>query len=140
VGCGAGHPNIYQYDITLISDWSMVAVLTGPAGGRRVGQGDLPGGDTLVLADQVHAPVDERQVREDLGEVPRVLAGVRFYLLGVQALRFAARASDLSGKACFLCVALNHVADRRGSRSPRAREDRTRQRARQSQAKVRVAT
>jgi len=38
----------------------------------------------------VHARVDERQVREDLGEVPKVEAGVRFYLLGVQQQRAGA--------------------------------------------------
>src|ERR1039457_2875348 len=51
VGCGAGHPIIYQYDSTLIDGSSMVAVLTGRLGGRRVSEGDLPGGDALVLAD-----------------------------------------------------------------------------------------
>ena len=38
----------------------------------------------------MHARVDERQVREDLGEVPKVEAGVRFYLLGVQQQRAGA--------------------------------------------------
>ena len=64
----------------------MVAVLT-CRGGQAVGEDDLPGGDALVLADQVHARVNERQVRGDLGEVPKVPAGVRFYLLGVQQQR-----------------------------------------------------
>jgi hypothetical protein len=67
VVCGAGHPITYQRDITLIGGLSMVAVLTGRLGGPRVGEGDLPGGGALVLADQVRARVDERQVREGPG-------------------------------------------------------------------------
>src|ERR1017187_2880674 len=67
VVCGAGHPITYQRDITLIDGLSMVAVLTGRLGGPRVGEGDLPGGGALVLADQVRARVDERQVREGPG-------------------------------------------------------------------------
>jgi len=87
VGCDVGHPIIYQYDIILIAGLALVAVLTGRPGDGASGQGDLPGGDALVLADQVHARVDERQVREDLGEVPKVPAGARVYLLGVQQQR-----------------------------------------------------
>src|ERR1039457_99180 len=75
--CGVGHPITYQYDSTLILGINGGSP-NGPTGGRRGGEGDLPGGDALVLADQVHARVDERQVREGLGEVPKVPAGVRF--------------------------------------------------------------
>src|ERR1039458_6486989 len=53
VGCGAGHPITYQRDITLIAGLSMVTVLAGWPGDGAPGQGDLPGGDALVLADQV---------------------------------------------------------------------------------------
>src|ERR1017187_5305241 len=67
LGRGAGHPGTYQRDIRLIGGLSMVAVLTGRLGGPRVGEGDLPGGGALVLADQVRARVDERQVREGPG-------------------------------------------------------------------------
>lgn len=51
--CGAGHPITYHIDITLIVSLSMVAVLTGRPGDGASGQGDLPGDDALVLADQV---------------------------------------------------------------------------------------
>jgi hypothetical protein len=65
----------------------MVAVLTGRLGGPHAGEGDLPGGGALVLADQVRARVDERQVREDPGQVPRVQAGARFCLPSVRQQR-----------------------------------------------------
>ena len=58
----------------------MAAGPTGRLGDGASVRGDLPGGDALVLADQVRARVDEREAREDLGEVPKVPAGVRFYL------------------------------------------------------------
>jgi hypothetical protein len=90
VGCGVGHPITYQDDITLIIRLVNGGSPDGPAGGWRAGAGDLPGGDALVLADQVHARVDQRQVREDPEEAPRVPAGVRFYLLGVQQQRAGA--------------------------------------------------
>jgi len=45
------------------------------------------GRDPLVLEDQVHQGVDERQVGEGLREVSEVPAGVRFYLLGVEQQR-----------------------------------------------------
>jgi hypothetical protein len=55
-----------------------VAVLTGRLGDGASVRVTYPSGHALVLADQVHARVDERQVREGLGEVPKVPAGVRF--------------------------------------------------------------
>src|SRR5580704_18411474 len=55
VGCGAGYPITYHCDITLIAVLSMAAVLTGRPRGRHAGPGDLPGGNALVLADQVRA-------------------------------------------------------------------------------------
>jgi len=45
------------------------------------------GRDPLVLEDQVHEGVDQREVRERLREVPEVTAGVRFDLLGIQQER-----------------------------------------------------
>ncbi|MGO9505598.1 MAG: hypothetical protein ACLPUO_29420 [Streptosporangiaceae bacterium] len=65
----------------------MVADLTGRLGDGASVRVTYPAGDALVLADQVHARVDERQVREDLGDVPKVPAAVRFYLPGVQQQR-----------------------------------------------------
>src|ERR1700722_5585985 len=41
----------------------------------QVEPGGHAGGAALVLADQVHDRVDERQMREGLGEVPEVAPG-----------------------------------------------------------------
>jgi hypothetical protein len=66
---------------------STAAVLTGRLGDGAPVRVTYPSGDALILADQVHARVDQRQVREDPGEAPKVPAGVRFYLLRVQQQR-----------------------------------------------------
>jgi len=65
----------------------MVAVLTGRLGDGASVRVTYPSVMRSSSRIRVHARVDERQVREDLGEVPKVPAGVRFYLLGVRQQR-----------------------------------------------------
>ena len=86
----------------------MVDVLTGRPGDRASGQGDLSGGDALVPAEQVHARVDQRQVREDLEKFPKC-----------QPVRGSfSRAYSSSGLA--QAGGFSHAALGRGSR-PRSR-------------------
>jgi hypothetical protein len=63
-----------------------MSAFTDRSGARARGGGGA-GAAALVLADQVHNGVDQRQVREGLREVPEVPARVRVDLLGVQQQR-----------------------------------------------------
>jgi len=76
VGYGVGYPITYHCDITLIAILSMAAVLTGRLEDGTPVRGDLPGGDALVLGDQVRA-------RDRRGSTPGlnvVKPGVHFAL------------------------------------------------------------
>src|ERR1035438_5011267 len=87
VCCGAGHPITYQRDITLIGSLSMVAVLTGRLGDGASARVTYPAPMRSSSRIRCTHALNERQVREDLGQVPKVTAGVRFYLPGVQQQR-----------------------------------------------------
>ena len=65
----------------------MVAVLTGRLGDGASARVTYPAPMRSSSRIRCTHALNERQVREDLGEVPKVPAGVRFYLPGVQQQR-----------------------------------------------------
>src|ERR1039457_1392477 len=73
-GCGVSHPITSQYDITLVPGLSMAAVLTGRLGDGASVRVTYPAAMRSSSRIRCTHALHERQVREDLGEVPKVPA------------------------------------------------------------------
>jgi hypothetical protein len=77
--------------------------------------------ETLILLDQMHHGVDQRQMRERLREVPEMQTAVRIDLLGIQKQR-----AGIGKELCAQRAGAAELADLRQRRDQPERADRKR--------------